>query len=809
MTVAKMISKKRPPLVEKDGNTHPTPSPKKQKKWGTETTTPTGMLSVGRTLQLASHELKNGLRTLGTAARAAQIGAKMFLSKVPDMEFLPIIRPPVNKQVPTKKPKKGSDEKKSNNANKTALRPEEIKIILDRVRKASRRGKGEYDRVILDLGVIFDRAPKTIRRLISTYSKLENDDKNRPLEMKKRGRRCKISEKGFHEIVDEVIECEEKGEFPTRKDMVNKLCEKAKEEGGDNAKLYQVRLQDSTKRNYLAVLRTQLSDKRKMKGITDSRLAAQSSFRSAYAFYCMVMAFIVLNYSPTVGMNRTIDPRLIFNSDPTFIIAHPDPKQCGDNRRWCAIGAKNLKQAKKSGNTLFQSIKLLSACSAAGEQSEIVCLKKISFTGFDSNTGHPGIWRLKLPGFHPIIDSRHPRVGHLWIYDTGVFKRLGEDVEERIAKDFDSLIFQPFRDGILQGSFKEECKMNRPPPRSIHMFDGEAAWLNMTKTVQYKAQCLKQNMLMFKSSAARSASEQPMDVMSCFLTLKSLFRNLSILFDDNDPINEQLKQLLDNELNTNMTAPEGLKAMLRSVIPRLVPAMTRSFTQAAIKKGFLIAGVTPVRDINNIGTAWDRIMARCPGYDNLTQAEANKFKGMRYRFIRIAKETGYIPELEFDAAGFPKDLNWEEEAIPKDLLTMNRRRAMIVNHEAGPQNEAIIAAARLHIEAERQKAKLQQQSDKQITSTLDRFATKCLPNAPLKGAADYACHACKRTHSGWQRVTKKRKKKDPTDTRWCWSRCPNCTYAACSLAGCVAALGAHTASCMPTLPPGAPALMSD
>ena len=101
--------------------------------------------------------------------------------------------------------------------------------------------------------------------------------------------------------------------------------------------------------------------------------------------------------------------------------------------------------------------------------------------------------------------------------------------------------------------------------------------------------------------------------------------------------------------------------------------------------------------------------------------------------LQIAKENGYIPEVEFDNAGFPKDLNWEEGDIPKDLLTQNRRRAMIVNHEAGPQNEAIIAAARAQIEANRQKEKLKQQSNKQITSTLDRFVTKCLPDAKLRG----------------------------------------------------------------------------
>ena len=155
-------------------------------------------------------------------------------------------------------------------------------------------------------------------------------------------------------------------------------------------------------------------------------------------------------------------------------------------------------------------------------------------------------------------------------------------------------------------------------------------------------------------------------------------------------------------------------------------------------------------------------MACCPGCGNLTLREEEKFKGMRDRFIQIAKEKSYIPEGEFDNAGFPKDLNWEEGDIPKDLLTQNRRRAMIVNHEAGPQNEAIIAAARAQIEANRQKEKLKQQSNKQITSTLDRFVTTCLPDAKLRGDADYACSACKRRHGGCLQITKQPEKEGPS-----------------------------------------------
>ena len=205
-----MQSKKRSPLVRKDSNIGLTPPPKKKtKKWGSEEKTPTGMLGIGRTLQLTTSQLKNSLQTLSTAAHAQQISANMFLSKVLDLKYIPIIRPPV-KPVVQKAPKSGN---KSNNANKIALSLEQIEIILHKAGKAAGCGEEAFDKVVENLGVMFDRTPRTINRIVKKYSKVKDDNKNTSLEIPKRGTSCKISGKGLKEYPHVRRRCVMAGEM--------------------------------------------------------------------------------------------------------------------------------------------------------------------------------------------------------------------------------------------------------------------------------------------------------------------------------------------------------------------------------------------------------------------------------------------------------------------------------------------------------------------------------------------------------------------------------------------------------------------
>ncbi len=759
-----------------------------------------GKMNVGVSLRSILEGVKTSVKQLFRFDSASQIGARVFNQPVPDITHVPvIIRPPLKGhtsavQASTKSTRK----KRSPNAGKSALSIEEHKIILNTAHNASRRDSGEYDRAINRLADKFCRSYKTIKRIIREHN---NKDKSAKSEgvlvgMKKRGRPSKVSDEGLREVLAEAIAAQENKNPLHRKGLVALLRAKAAAEAGPKAKMYAVKLRESCVKKYLRILKMQLYNNRKTKNITESRYAAQCSFRSAFTFWCMLMAFVVTNFT-SVGINKTIYSKLIFYSDPTFLIAHPDPTR-GKHECWVRIGAKNVKKRNKKGNTLSQSIKILSSTNAAGEQSEIVICKKISVANFKSNTSHPGIWRLTLPGYHPIVNSAAPKNGYIWIYNTNTFSARNEHIEARIASDFDKLIFQPFRQQIIDGSYGQA---GGTPPLSVHMFDGEKAYLDMVDSPQYRAQCLAQNMLNFKCNAARSACENAMDVMSGFLTLKSLFRNNSILFDDNDPANVELKTLLDKHLNTEMTAPEGLKSMLKSVVPRLRTAMARAFTQHSISKGFLLAGIAPACNFGDIGTAWERVMDRCPGYDDLTQEQVEKFEALREEFVQYAKKHGSIPESEFDKHDFPQDLNYNPEALPKNLRDKNRRRAFIINHHAADENERVVQAARALIETNKKAEKKRQQNNKQIVEVLNKFADKATPNATQKNAADYPCSSCHRLHSGWEKVIKSRKKKDPSDSRWSWGKCTDCPHAVCSLPDCSATLDAHTAVCRLHLTP--------
>ena len=91
-------------------------------------------------------------------------------------------------------------------------------------------------------------------------------------------------------------------------------------------------------------------------------------------------------------------------------------------------------------------------------------------------------------------------------------------------------------------------------------FDGEVPTL--THMISIKAKYVEAGVQLLKSSAARTSAEQAADLVRSFLTLKTLFRNGCVAYNEDDPSNEMyvktLRETFD-QMPLLKTKKEGVK----------------------------------------------------------------------------------------------------------------------------------------------------------------------------------------------------------------------------------------------------------
>ena len=503
----------------------------------------------------------------------------------------------------------------------------------------------------------------------------------------------------------------------TRDDMVRILRDLCREGAvARNGTVADATLRDRTVCSYLKILKTQLSSQRRATTTTASRVAACASVRSMLSFYSMLISQIAVKYSRDgdgggIKVTESLDPRLVFNTDPTHLVASADTGH-GRSAFWTVRGSKNVKVLPRSGGkTMPQSVKLVSTCSAAGSLSEIVILKKVTTPGFVGNVGgRPGVWRAKLPDLHPA--AMYPGIsmcGHLWIYHSLQCKEGGRPgADAQFCADYHELIFEPFLRGARESVSRARAGAAGP---AVHLFDGEAAWLGFAQSEKHQLTCERENLVLLKTSAARTASEQPFDVSPAFLTLKSLFRGNIDVRDVERRGTADLKPFQDAIRKLKIS--EGRKAMLKSVVPRLYPAIERAFSPQAIKKGFADSGAYPVGTHKGV-SCFDRVGARCSGWQRTSTDEEKRIKALLPSFVDMFKAKGFITEDEFNKHNIPQDENYDPKALPKDLQVEHRQRAKVLNHRDRAQHLARASALKQQMRDLARQKRAKEASEKQI-----------------------------------------------------------------------------------------------
>jgi hypothetical protein len=400
----------------------------------------------------------------------------------------------------------------------------------------------------------------------------------------KGGRREKVSERLITKTQEFIDKWEEEGETPSPK-KVKAFAAKAHLEYECKRNVHASHNSKHIGRDCLREIMNAVTvthnDDAVAQVETVRRKHANKSVRSAVAHHCTA-------YENHVSPDSTqyIDPRGIINADPTtFYISNDLLKikaRRGGGRRKRHVskrGKNNVKTTSGGKKGMLQNIKLLSAMSGGGDLSEVVLLKKKS--GF-THKGKKFV-KLKFPGLTHTQTSRGKLAnGHVWIF--------GDVSDEEINDHFHKDIMLPFVDNIrknVMGYDSEKDDLSDWKYRVCTWYDGEWGQMQPFTTRETHNEYFRQNMTAAKSSAARTAKEQPADVSKCFLVLKTLWGNVRVDWSPEDPVEEQLAVLAEDMLkDIKGGISQVYKAALKFLIPRLPSIWSARSRHTTSKWGF-------------------------------------------------------------------------------------------------------------------------------------------------------------------------------------------------------------------------------
>ena len=207
--------------------------------------------------------------------------------------------------------------------------------------------------------------------------------------------------------------------------------------------------------------------------------------------------------------------------------------------------------------------------------------------------------------------------------------------------------------------------------------DGEINFLEAA--LNFVTQTLEQANItahLFKFAASASKTQQPLDVSTSFMCIKTLLKKI---LKNQAVVAHHLVERVGILLET--TDP-GSKKTLTAFLLRIPSILQQAFTRHAIQEGWRVAGVYPLNVI--------AILKRCTTYSALSQAQADALLAAVPKLVPFAIANGELADQEMqDAVG--KVILFDEwvekqlgrpvkRGMPLHKLVCNRRRCLLLDH---------------------------------------------------------------------------------------------------------------------------------
>jgi len=165
--------------------------------------------------------------------------------------------------------------------------------------------------------------------------------------------------------------------------------------------------------------------------------------------------------------------------------------------------------------------------------------------------------------------------------------------------------------------------------------------------------------------------------------------------------------------------PSKTKKTYMNFIKSLPELLETAFNTHNIRKGWATAGIFPVNSV--------KVLGQCPRFKTLTAAQRAKIFAALPSLSKLVSEHGQLTDQQIQEA-VGSAVNLEELAAvntgrkpsgkPVHTLTLNRRRALIVNHEQ--------VAAQIEEAEARKRGSQAQEAASSSDGSLEHFLCFCL-----------------------------------------------------------------------------------
>ena len=217
---------------------------------------------------------------------------------------------------------------------------------------------------------------------------------------------------------------------------------------------------------------------------------------------------------------------------------------------------------------------------------------------------------------------------------------------------------------------------------SVHWCNGEANQLRTFENPRFfdSLNDLKDELRLNKHNASRSGAEQALDLGKSFMSGHTQVRAGT---HSHKPIAHSIKEDLDTGLDHH-----GIKLPSKHYVP-LLEFLNYSpyLLQQAMAQSVIMHGW----EQGNAPVDFNRMCLNCPGFQSLTDLQAEQFVSKLPQLFLEAFSTGRLEENSMTAAGIPED---RSGIARNDLDILHRNRATWINC-AGQINRRLEAEATL------------------------------------------------------------------------------------------------------------------
>jgi len=218
-----------------------------------------------------------------------------------------------------------------------------------------------------------------------------------------------------------------------------------------------------------------------------------------------------------------------------------------------------------------------------------------------------------------------------------------------------------------------------PGMEAVASFDGAGPQLNAVTSEDFLSECALQWIQMIKLNPNATAVEQPWDVSVCYKLLHAWAKlSRKGVCQPAETIKARVKEALGNPtIRDKFVLGADRQDALIDLCGKLPQMLQQALTPQHIRNGFMRSGM-----ISTYGdTPYFRAIHKTRNGD-YSQEEVHLLHTTLVSFLKISQEFGYIPEVEFDKAGY--QLNQTPDGAKflrdKEICQEGQMRARSLGH---------------------------------------------------------------------------------------------------------------------------------